>query len=33
MSARAADGVVDGFGRTHDVPSLFVSDALGQGGR
>jgi choline dehydrogenase-like flavoprotein len=26
MSADAADGVVDGFGRAHDVPNLFVSD-------
>ena len=26
MSARAEDGVVDGFGRAHDVPNLFVSD-------
>ncbi len=26
MSARADDGVVDEFGRAHDVPNLFVSD-------
>ena len=26
MSARAADGVVDGFGRAHELPNLFVSD-------
>ena len=26
MSARPEDGVVDGFGRAHDVPNLFVSD-------
>ena len=26
MSADAGDGVVNGFGRTHDVPNLFVSD-------
>ena len=26
MSARPEDGVVDGFGRTHDVRNLFVSD-------
>jgi len=26
MSSRPEDGVVDGFGRTHDVPNLFVSD-------
>jgi choline dehydrogenase-like flavoprotein len=26
MSAEAGDGVVDGFGRAHDVPNLFVSD-------
>jgi choline dehydrogenase-like flavoprotein len=26
MSARAEDGVVDAFGRAHDVPNLFVSD-------
>ena len=26
MSARPADGVVDGFGQAHDVPGLFVSD-------
>jgi choline dehydrogenase-like flavoprotein len=26
MSARAEDGVVNGFGRAHDVPNLFVSD-------
>jgi choline dehydrogenase-like flavoprotein len=26
MSARAEDGVVDGWGRAHDVPNLFVSD-------
>ncbi|MCI9888119.1 GMC family oxidoreductase [Micrococcales bacterium 31B] len=26
MSAAAADGVVDGWGRAHDVPNLFISD-------
>lgn len=26
MSEKAEDGVVDRFGRTHDVPNLFVSD-------
>ncbi|MGH3501019.1 MAG: GMC family oxidoreductase [Nocardioidaceae bacterium] len=26
MSERLEDGVVDGFGRAHDVPNLFVSD-------
>lgn len=26
MSERPEDGVVDGFGRAHDVPNLFVSD-------
>jgi choline dehydrogenase-like flavoprotein len=26
MSQRPEDGVVDGFGRAHDVPNLFVSD-------
>jgi choline dehydrogenase-like flavoprotein len=26
MSERAQDGVVDAFGRAHDVPNLFVSD-------
>ena len=26
MSARPEDGVVDEFGRAHDVPNLFVSD-------
>jgi choline dehydrogenase-like flavoprotein len=26
MSARPADGVVDGWGRAHDVPNLFISD-------
>ncbi len=26
MSADPKDGVVDAFGRTHDVPNLFVSD-------
>jgi choline dehydrogenase-like flavoprotein len=26
MSARPQDGVVDSFGRAHDVPNLFVSD-------
>jgi choline dehydrogenase-like flavoprotein len=26
MSERPQDGVVDGFGRAHDVPNLFVSD-------
>lgn len=26
MSARPEDGVVDGFGKAHDVPNLFVSD-------
>jgi choline dehydrogenase-like flavoprotein len=26
MSTRAEDGVVDGFGRAHDVANLFVSD-------
>jgi choline dehydrogenase-like flavoprotein len=27
MSARPEDGVVNGFGQSHDVPNLFVSDA------
>jgi choline dehydrogenase-like flavoprotein len=26
MSARSEDGVVNEFGRAHDVPNLFVSD-------
>ena len=26
MSAKSGDGVVDKFGRTHDVKNLFVSD-------
>jgi choline dehydrogenase-like flavoprotein len=26
MSALPEDGVVDRWGRTHDVPNLFVSD-------
>jgi len=26
MSANARDGVVNAFGRTHDLPNLFVSD-------
>jgi choline dehydrogenase-like flavoprotein len=26
MSERSQDGVVDGFGQTHDVPNLFVCD-------
>jgi choline dehydrogenase-like flavoprotein len=26
MSADPADGVVNEFGRAHDVPNLFVSD-------
>ena len=26
MSARPEDGVVNEFGRAHDVPNLFVSD-------
>ena len=26
MSARAQDGVVNGFGQTHDIKNLFVSD-------
>ena len=26
MSERPEDGVVDAFGRAHDVPNLFVSD-------
>jgi choline dehydrogenase-like flavoprotein len=26
MSERPEDGVVDGFGRAHDVPNLFISD-------
>ena len=26
MSERPEDGVVDRFGRAHDVPNLFVSD-------
>ena len=26
MSEKAADGVVNRFGQTHDVPNLFVSD-------
>ena len=26
MSQRPRDGVVDRFGRAHDVPNLFVSD-------
>ena len=29
MSADPADGVVNEFGRAHDVPNLFVSDGLG----
>lgn len=27
QSARAEDGVVNGFGQSHDIPNLFVSDA------
>jgi choline dehydrogenase-like flavoprotein len=27
QSARSEDGVVNGFGQSHDVPNLFVSDA------
>jgi len=27
QSARAEDGVVNGFGQCHDIPNLFVSDA------
>jgi choline dehydrogenase-like flavoprotein len=26
MSKDPRDGVVDAFGRTHDVPNLFISD-------
>ncbi len=26
MSAKAADGVCNGFGQTHDVANLFISD-------
>ena len=26
MSERASDGVVNRFGRAHDVPNLFISD-------
>ena len=26
MSERARDGVVDRWGRSHDVPNLYVSD-------
>lgn len=26
MSARAQDGVCNGFGQTHDIPNLFISD-------
>jgi choline dehydrogenase-like flavoprotein len=26
MSARSEDGVVDEWGRAHDVPNLFISD-------
>ncbi len=26
MSARPEDGVVNAFGRAHEVPNLFVSD-------
>ena len=26
MSANAADGVVNGFGQSHDISNLFVSD-------
>jgi choline dehydrogenase-like flavoprotein len=26
MSARSEDGVVDLWGRAHDVPNLFISD-------
>jgi len=26
MSARPQDGVVDKFGKAHDVPNLYVSD-------
>ncbi|MBK1696175.1 GMC family oxidoreductase [Rhodovibrio salinarum] len=26
MSARAADGVCNGFGQTHEIPNLFISD-------
>ena len=26
MSARPQDGVVNGYGQTHDIPNLFVSD-------
>ncbi|WP_369407173.1 GMC family oxidoreductase [Paenirhodobacter ferrireducens] len=26
MAAKASEGVVDGWGRAHDVPNLFVSD-------
>jgi choline dehydrogenase-like flavoprotein len=26
MSASAADGVVNSYGQTHDIPNLFVSD-------
>jgi choline dehydrogenase-like flavoprotein len=26
MSAKAADGVVNKYGRAHDIPNLFISD-------
>jgi choline dehydrogenase-like flavoprotein len=26
QSARAADGVCNGWGQTHDIPNLFISD-------
>ncbi len=26
MSVKAADGVCNGFGQTHDVANLFISD-------
>ena len=26
MSERPEDGVVDQWGRTHDIPNLFISD-------
>jgi choline dehydrogenase-like flavoprotein len=26
MSAKAADGVCNGFGQTHDIANLFISD-------
>lgn len=26
MSSRPEDGVCNGFGQTHDVPNLFISD-------